>query len=375
MIQAGGAFEHQSLEKQYQTLFRNLQSFTSIPFGNCGQTFPEALGVDSSDRYFTLRVEFRKKCHLPQALDPNSIINRDSVPCDGENRRSIVCESMQRMEKTVLGQIVEKNCTGLGIKLSAYNEIGDETAIHQADERDELSFAPETHPLAQELTNEVRSSKRLKMEMERTERCDIPVSNSNCHAQTHDVSPQSIESVFENGARAYAIPLPPPFTRDYAEYKRSAHHLLCTIQGCRLKDNKLLQYKTYFDKKNLEKPKQWIASRNVILEDTLISNIGEQLDFVMSRYRDSDEILRYEDVLACIGKSLIVSTKLVAHFITSADIQRIYHDAHGESSTDMANSDGNDEARSAQDESGFEVMKAPIQFHYSFALNPFTVVI
>jgi len=372
MHQAGGAFEHQSLKKQYQTLFRNLQSFTSIPLDNCAHS--GAIGLDSPDRYFTLRVEFREECHLPHALDPTNIINRDYVPCMGEGSRSIVCESMERMVETVLGQIVEKNCTGLGIKVSAYNDIGDD----KIDEGGESSVKLLGTRPAQDVCSEVRCAKRLKMDMERTEDFNSSDSNSHCNVRSHDASSPAVESVFENGARAYAVPLPPPSTQNYAEYKRSAQHLSCTILDSRLKKSKLLQYKIYFDEKDLEKPKQWIASRNVITEDSLKCRIGEELKHLMSRYRDSDEMPTYEDVLESIGESLTVSAQLVGNVINPVDVQRICHDTYGDNSCGTANSDGINEENCLHYESGVGAMTldvlVPIHFHYSFAMNPFTIV-
>jgi len=379
MHQAGGSFEHQSIQNQYQNLFRNLQSFTSISLGNCQQPIPDALGIDTSDRYFTLRVEFRKECRVPQALDPFNIINRDSSSFagagvgNGNNTnnqiKSIVAESMQSMVKTPLGKIVEKNCTGLGITLTAYNNDSGEIDVEQIEDSQSTRARTDDRP-----SIEIRHSYPKRLKRERSED-----RSSQCRSQTQGTctSSQSIKvkTVFDNGARAYAIPLPPPFTSNYAEYKKTSHYLSCTILDSRLKDQKLLQYKVSFDSKDIEKPKQWIVSRKVISEDKLISRIEEEFEFVLKQYRDKGEMPGYGEVVACIAKVLNVTNDLVENFINFTDFQSTCHDNSYDSTADP--NDIIDEERSmhkGQLSEEFEP-KSPLRYHYCFAMQPFTVVI
>lgn len=387
MRQAGGAFEHQSIQNQYQTLFRNLQSFTSMSLGDCQLPIPDSLGIDTSDRYFTLRVEFHKECRVPQALDPFNIINRDSssfasAGVDNKNSnstdnnvKSILAESMQSMVKTPLGKIVEKHCTGLGIKITAYNNPG-EMDIDQIEDSQSTRTRPRT---GDQPSSESSHTYQKRLKREKSEDGSLAIPNSQCRDQTQGTcaSSQSIsvETVFDNGARAYAIPLPPPFTSNYAEYKKTSHYLSsCTILDSRLKDQKLLQYKVSFDSKDIEKPKQWIASRKVISEDTLISRIEAEFEFVLSQYRDKGEVPGYGEVVACISKVLNVTKDLVEKFINFTDFQRICHD---DSYDRTSNSDNIGEERSVQKGQLSEEFgpKSPLRYHYCFAMHPFTVVL
>ena len=386
MNKAGGTFEHQSIQNQYQTLFRNLQSFTSISLGDCQLPIPDALGIDTSDRYFTLRVEFHEECRVPQALDPFNIINRDSssfasAGVDNKNSnstdnhiKSILAESMQSMVKTSLGQIVEKNCTGLGIKVSAYNDPG-EMDIDQIEDSQSTRTRARTEVRP---SSEISDTFPKRLKRERSEDGSLAIPGSQCRDQTQGTcaSSQSIsvETVFDNGARAYAIPLPPPFTSNYAEYKKTSHYLPCTILDSRLKDQKLLQYKVSFDSKDIEKPKQWIASRKVISEDTLISRIEEEFKFVLSQYRDKGEVPGYGEVVACIAKVLNVTNDLVETFINYTDFQRICHDDSYDSTADPDNIDEERSVHKGQLSEAFEP-KSPLRYHYCFAMHPFTVVI
>ena len=163
--------EYDTIQKQYQTLFRNLQSFASAN-----------LDPDPRGRYLTFRVEFRQesvsvgdctgvgtgagrgkdrgsrgnirsgisagkrmgvdRCEIriPRALDPLDVINRYADAGAGADfhsdssaavplpvpSKSMMCQHMEIMVQTPLGHIVEEHCTGIGVKLIAFNpDYGD----------------------------------------------------------------------------------------------------------------------------------------------------------------------------------------------------------------------------------------------------------
>ena len=150
----GGPIQHASIRNQYNTLFRNLQSFSSCALHDNDydrghdfdrtQNSNQHVPVDPDKRYFTFRVEFQNETFCtPQALDPSHRVNRHAATAapaaaqkedgTGYTRTSLVCQGMKSMVATTLGQVVERNCIGLGVKLVAYNHFGE---VEEYDEGD-----------------------------------------------------------------------------------------------------------------------------------------------------------------------------------------------------------------------------------------------
>ena len=131
-VKKGDCIDHGCIQNQFQMLFRNLQSFntythTSSIYKNKND---DVLCTDLSNprsRYLTFRVEFFDPCIIPRALDPTDVVNRHAAhtavgkDTNPNKYSSMICEKMKNMIETPLGQVVEKNCTGLGVKLIAHN--------------------------------------------------------------------------------------------------------------------------------------------------------------------------------------------------------------------------------------------------------------
>ena len=154
---ASGRINQNQVQNAFDHLFRNLQSFSStlqpilqttpatsamtpsvhsdvlpLCFSMASISSPKHLATLSllKQRYFIIRVEFTQSHSiLPQALDPRSSPLNKLAYIDEEKQREAIEPSIADIFNShvpaSLGQVIEKNATGLGIRLTAYCENED----------------------------------------------------------------------------------------------------------------------------------------------------------------------------------------------------------------------------------------------------------
>jgi hypothetical protein len=421
-----GSIDYGSIQNQYQTLFRNLQSFTTLslpPDRNNDVHAPLYINNDIASprsRYFTFRVEFCQKCVIPQALDPMDGVNRHA---DASKHSSMICERMKTMVETPLGQVVEKNCTGLGVRLVAYNVDEDEDFGDGADSYFECRNhdrepTPRTHESlhsGDDINVDPSPRKRRKKSPTRTHTRTVAVdrrSSTSVSASTfeskreaerigvesisHSESPSQepsqflstqpqIETVLKHKTNAYAIPC----TRknDDLTQAKARRYIPCQILGHRIKNGsvhyKLLFYDDALDQAKMKK--QWLNSKKVMAADAMEKRVRDELEVMIKRGCGvaSDGRLIWENAVNELVESIALERASVEYMLNCMEDLDLWD--HEEDSDSPSNACSLDELFSDQmacHEEGKEIDQfsasrkiSRYQYSYTYAMNPITVMV
>ena len=252
-IKGGNTMNHQQMKNQYDTLFRNLQSLSRTSrlsqFRHQNQTQEqqnEAFQTLSS-RYFNVRIEFNTSSNhgvlpttdisnemissLPLAIDPGTDLNAlfDTTMHlnrkDSKERVPSIIRSIDKETNVQLGSIVEKNVTGIGVKVVSFQHC-DETNIPDID----------TTTGRKKLKRSKASDDEQKL-----------------------VTPCL---VLKNQSNAYAIPKYKTHNNNHEQV-----FLPCIIKDHRIRKNSNLDYKVLFFDPHLDElkiKKQWVSSKKVV---------------------------------------------------------------------------------------------------------------
>ena len=248
-----GYMDHQQMKNQYDTLFRNLQSLSRTSrlsqFRHQNQTNEQKRIEDiqtMKSRYFNLRIEFNTSSNhsllptadisneriscLPLAIDPGTDLNSffdTATQLNFEDARNCVpsiIRSIDEKTNVQLGSIVEKNVTGIGVKVVSFQHH-DETDIP-----------------------EIGTTHKKKLKQSRT--------------SDDEQNPVTPYVVLENQSNAYAIPKYKKLNKNHEQI-----FLPCIIKDHRIRKKTNLDYKVLFFDPHLDElkiKKQWISSNKVV---------------------------------------------------------------------------------------------------------------
>lgn len=350
------AMDHGAVQQQYRTLFRNLQSFTSLPLPglslHCKRDEFEAASIQNSvpkydipscrSRYFTFRVEFSKKCMIPQSLDPLDAINRHA---NVTNHSSIICEQMKHMIETPLGEVVERNCTGLGVKLVAYNVDVDfdyrggfkssfesRPKSTNTDHVEQITSSNKRRKRSQSPAPSIRSSRS---ESRQPEKYTSSGRGSELSRSSESDSPNISSShragiIIENETKVYAMPCKSSRHRpNQTKLVESGSYIPCQILGHRIKDGrvhyKLLFYDDALNQSRMKK--QWLDSNKVMTAYAMKKRIRDEVE-TMKRNFDIGTSSSTLDGVGGLGRENIVSRILELISLDRASAEQIVDSLH-----------------------------------------------